>query len=172
MTKERGPEYQYGFKEITSDNWLEPDPIMVTAFSGLTGEERVRELMSVELHESVPFEVRRLFAVARGVACYGYLFYPIYTLASEQMTRVAETAVRYKYRIEGGIKHKKTSYKQKLAYLQEQGMIPERDAIWWSAIKDMRDDASHPQDHVPAMPQDAIHKTYTLGRKLNDMFNS
>lgn len=113
MSEEQRPECQYRFKEITTENWLKLDPIMVTAFSGLTGAERVYELMAVKLHEDVPFEVRRLFAVAQGIACYGYLFYPIYALASEQMTRVAETSIRHKYRIEGGTKHKKTSYRQK-----------------------------------------------------------
>jgi hypothetical protein len=132
--------------------------------------ERVHELMAVKLHEDVPFEVRCLFAVAQGIACYGYLFYPIYALASEQMTRVAETSIRHKYRIEGGTKHKKTSYRQKVEYFQEQGVILEHGAIWWGDIKDMRDDASPPQDHITAMPQDAIHRASTLARKLNNMF--
>ncbi len=94
----------FGFKRLTPDNWLETDPVS-TLFETLlpeeqkqpiTGQEWVRRILEPSLKDTVPLEIRRLFEVARGAMVYGYLFYPLYTLATEQLNRVVETAVSYK----------------------------------------------------------------------------
>lgn len=131
-------EESLGFKRLTPENWLEPDSVM-RAFGRLpdvgepyvpTGEERVRDVMGIEMAEEVPLEVRRLFASAKGALCYGYFFHPLYSLASEQLSRVAETAVARKYEAVGGPKPKKTNFMGKLDYLKREGLVSKRDAMW------------------------------------------
>ena len=163
-----------GFKRLTPENWLERDSVMHAfvhgAMSGKpyvpTGEQRVQEIMSIELSKDVPLEVRKLFAVVRGVLCYGYFFYPLYALASEQLSRVAETAVTLKYEALGGPKLRKTSFQGKLDYLKREGLITQRVAVWWGAIREARNDASHPRDHRAQPPRAAVSRAETLAEKI------
>lgn len=169
-----------GFKRLTPENWLEPDLVM-SAFGRLpdagepyvpTGEERVRDVMGIEMAEEIPLEVRRLFASAKGALCYGYFFHPLYSLASEQLSRVAETAVAHKYEAVGGPKPKKTSFKGKLDYLKHEGLVSKRDAVWWGAIREHRNDASHPKDHRPQFPGHAVGRAAELAKQVNRLFGS
>jgi hypothetical protein len=179
-------EEDLGFKRLTPENWLEPDSVM-RAFGRLPpvgepyipmGEERVSDAMGIELAESVPLEVRRLFAVARGALCYGYFFYPLYALACEQLFRVAETAVTRKYVDLGGPENIKTSkgktkkadFKDKLDYLEREGIITGDDVIWWGAIRELRNLTSHPQDHHPQIPGQAVGQAKRLAEKIDGLF--
>lgn len=168
-----------GFKRLTPENWLEPDSIMrVFRYSV---EEWVHDILQIQLSEDVPLEVRKLFAAARGALCYGYFFYPLYALASEQLTRVAETAVSRKYEAVGGPKRvrsapeskpRRATFEDKLRYLEEQGLITGLDAIWWVAIREHRNDASHPEDHRPQIPSRAVGRAETLAEKINGLFEA
>src|SRR4051794_31750552 len=95
---------EYGFKTITQENWRDPDPtndvfvsILPSGIRPTTIEDRVSDILKPTLSEAVPLEVRRLYEVARGAMVYGTLFYPLYTLAAEQLGRVAEAALSHKY---------------------------------------------------------------------------
>src|SRR5689334_7041614 len=84
----------YVFKKITPDNWLEPD--LPKTFTRLTADVWVPVLLRPQLTESVPKEIRSLFECSRAMYIYGYLFYPMITMALEQLHRVAEAAVAAK----------------------------------------------------------------------------
>lgn len=176
-----------GFKKLTPANWLRRDPVMRVFVQGAmsgkpyvpSGEERVGEIMSIELSAGVPFEVRRLFTAVRGALCYGYFFYPLYALASEQLSRVAETAVARKYEAIGGprrvkktegSKPKKATFEDKLGYLHGEGLITEPDAVWWGAIRELRNAASHPQDHRPQDPGAARRRAEAVAEQVNALF--
>lgn len=178
-----------GFRRLTPQNWLQPDPVMRAfvhgAMSGKpyvpTGEQRLQEIMSIELSEEVPLEVRKLFAVTRGALCYGYFFYPLYALASEQLARVAEAAVSRKYEALGGPKRtrknpeskpKRATFEDKLRYLEEKGLVTEPDDVWWGAIRDLRNAASHPHDHYPQDPGMARCRAETIAQKVNALFEA
>jgi len=178
-----------GFKRLTPQNWLEPDSVMRAFVHGAvsgepyvpTGEQRVREIMEIELSEGVPFEVRRLFAVARGALCYGYFFYPLYALASEQLARVAEAAVSRKYEALGGPKRVRknpkgkptaATFADKLGYLEREGLAAGPDAMWWDAIRELRNAASHPEDHRPQDPGMARRRAETLAQMVNGLFEA
>lgn len=169
-----------GFKRLTPENWMEPDSIMRAFVHGAlsgepyvpTGEERVQEIMSIELSDDVPYEVRRLFAAVRGALCYGYFYYPLYTLASEQISRIAETAVARKYEALGGPRPQKTSFKGKLDYLQDKGLITDGDVVWWNAIRELRNSASHPHDHRAQDPGMARGRAENLAERINELFAS
>jgi hypothetical protein len=74
-----------GFKKLTVDNWLQPDeasssfarisPIDGKLFP-VTGNDRLLVILEPNLEETVPFEIRKMFEVARGALAYGYFFIP------------------------------------------------------------------------------------------------
>ena len=88
--------------------------------------------------EAVPAEIHDLFAVARGAMLYGYFFYPLYTLAAEQLYRVVEAAVSYKYELAGGPKKMsrpktgkttKPTFEDKIDWLFNTGMLVDTSEI-------------------------------------------
>lgn len=76
----------FGMKKLALHNWREPD--VPKFFPGLTEDVWVDETMKPQLVAAVPEDVVRLFEIARGSILYGWLFYPLLTLASEQLHRV------------------------------------------------------------------------------------
>src|SRR5688572_15097503 len=114
---------RFGFKDITPKNWLEADPILrgfvkltPSGPKQITSDDLLDDILSHQLNESVPKEVRALYEVARGAMCYGYFFYPLYTLTYEQLTRVVETAVTLKCRSLSAPKSAR-SFSQKVDFL-------------------------------------------------------
>jgi len=157
-----------GFKRLTPENWLEPDSVM-RVFRYSAGEW-VHDIVAIRLSEEVPLEIRKLFAAARGALCYGYFFYPLYALASEQLSRVAEAAVGRKYEAVGGTNPEKTSFKRKLDHLQREGLITGPDVVWWGAIRELRNAASHPQDHRPQDPGATRRRAEAVAEQVNRLF--
>ena len=95
---------EFGFKELSFDNWKQVDPIM-SHFVSIDESGRshqvhdidwMKEILKPKISKFVPDEIRSLFEVARGSIVYGYYFYPLFTLSAEQLFRVAETAITYK----------------------------------------------------------------------------
>lgn len=92
------------FRQLTPSNWAEPDPIhrLLTIIrpdgsqSPVSGAYLVEGFLSFQLNEAVPRPIRAMFEVARGTMCYGYFFYPLYTLGAEQLYRVAEAGIRHR----------------------------------------------------------------------------
>lgn len=113
-----------GFKQLTSDNWLEPEPLLdrLVHLSSdghvrhISREEWAQRILLPQLVETVPAEIQDLFEVARGAMMYGYFFYPLYTLATEQLYRVVEAAVSYKYELAGGPKQLLNSQTKKTKF--------------------------------------------------------
>lgn len=92
------------FKEITIHNWLQPDEVLSYfkkirpngTIEPVTGEDYLQSALAPKLLPVVPEDIHGLFEVARGAIVYGYFFYPLYTLATEQLFRVAEAALTHK----------------------------------------------------------------------------
>lgn len=168
---------KHGFKEIDSDNWLEPDPIMkgfvrfdpVSGSIHMEGPDWVNALLEPGLSETVPDDVQALFEVARGAMVYGFFFYPLYTLSSEQLYRVAETAVKQKciqLRETEGIR----SFARRIKWLHAVGVIPDSDLIRWEAIRNLRNVASHPDKQSIITPGNAIGTLERLSELINSLF--
>ena len=112
------------FKILTPENWLVADPAS-TIFSKIShtdgtvtpmsGQEWLCLFRDPTLSKSVPKNVRTLFEVARGSLAYGYFFYPLYTLACEQLLRVAEAAVSEKCRMLRASPKKPKTLKRRLS---------------------------------------------------------
>ena len=129
-----------GFKRLTPETWLEPDPTN-GAFGGFPpAEEILGHILEPKLSEKVPNEIRQLFEVARGAMCYGYVFYPLWTLATEQLFRVVEAAT------------------------SESGRIN------WHAVRFLRNEASHPEQQTLVPAAMALPVVQGTARALNQLF--
>lgn len=153
-----------GFKKLTADNWLEPDKVSssfvrISPVDGqahpIAGNEWVRDILKPSLIETVPTEIRVLFEVARGALAYGYFFYPLYTLAGEQLFRVAEAAITLKCKAITAPDSIKT-FQRKVNYLTFKKVIPEQEKEAWHAIRQLRNTASHPERQSILLPGSVI----------------
>ena len=89
----------FGFKRLTQGNWLTPDPVWKHFAHSPTTDPAtawMQEILRHDLAPTVPVAIRKLFEVARGSLAYGYLFYPLLTLGTEQIFRVLEGAITNK----------------------------------------------------------------------------
>ncbi len=140
-----------GFKQITKENWLLPDSVSKSfgklSDSGqpvhMTAEDWINDIYEVGLSDSVPIEVVKLFEVARGSLVYGYLFYPLYGLAGDQLYRVLDAATYYRCLIFKKIS-KRLSFEKKLDLLYDIGIISETRRESWKAVRFLRNYFSHP----------------------------
>ena len=169
---------KFGFKEITQSNWLEPDDVLkgfVRISSGgqaqpITGDDYLRDILRPKLLESVPTDVRALFEVARGAMAYGYFFYPLYTLAAEQLFRVAEAAIAHKCEALEAPKSRST-FKKRVNWLVDEGVIPRPEFIRWDAIRTLRNAASHPEGQSILTPGNAIRLLEGIAGQINSLFS-
>src|SRR5882672_4084968 len=113
-----------GFKTLSPENWLEPEPVMSvfktislndSTVSHISRDQWLSRFLKAQLDSAVPLEVRRLFEVARGAATYGYFFYPLYTLAGQQLYRVAETAISIKCKSLGATRREVRTFQDKIS---------------------------------------------------------
>jgi hypothetical protein len=146
-----------GFKDLTPDNWLQPDPASeifarfeptVGRMVQMTGQEWTEVILAVEVTPAAPDEVRDLFAVARGAMVYGAFFYPQYSLAAEQLWRVADAAALARYRQLGGPPRpdgRPVSFGRRVRWLAERGAVPGDRVGRWDGFRELRNAASHPE---------------------------
>src|SRR5271157_3940029 len=132
---------ELGFKTITLENLLEPDPTILgfvkfTPYGPgkLTSDDLIVAILEPQLSEFVPREVKKLFEVARGAMCYGYFFYPLYTLSYEQLFRVAETAVTLKCKSLSA-PARINSFAQKIGFLIAKSIIQEGEKLRWRGLR-------------------------------------
>jgi hypothetical protein len=168
----------FGIKKLTSNNWLEPDEpsnsfVQIASDDQpylMTGDEWARIILEPNLTEAVPAEVRRLFEVARGAMAYGYFFYPMYTLAAEQVFRVAEAAVSHKCIASGAPKSRDT-FKKKLEWLVETSEISEDERMTWNWIREARNWVSHLETQTVLTPSIAIQLLEKITNRINSLFH-
>ncbi len=167
-----------GFKEINQQNWLESDEA-IKGFvkispagkpQSMSGEDWLRPILAPKLLEAVPQDVQALFEVTRGALVYGYFFYPLYTLAAQQLFRVAEAAVSQKCKALGAPSSKK-KFAEKIGWLVNKGVIPEADIPVWDAVRELRNSASHPERLSIITPGMAIGSMEQVTGKINALFN-
>lgn len=167
-----------GFKNISLENWLKPDDISLSfahispidgTIKPIEGDYWVRYILEPKLRELVPTEVQKLLEVTRGAIIYGYFFYPLYSLAWEQLFRVAEAAISYKCKAIKAPKSKRT-FNQKLKYLLDKKVISQQDSTIWDAIRKLRNSASHPKNQKIIPPGSVIASLESIVEKINLLF--
>jgi hypothetical protein len=169
---------RFGFKEIGPSNWLEPDDALrgFVRISPdgqphtITGEEYLQHILRPKLHASVPPDVQALFEVARGAMVYGYFFYPLYTLAAEQLFRVVEATLAYKCKALGAPELRRT-FEKSIEWLVEEGVISRPESARWHAARQLRNAASHPERQMILTPGNAIGILEIVADDINSLFS-
>lgn len=167
---------KFGFKILTSQNWQEPDPTVrpfVCIRDGesvpITGDKLTSLFLQPKLSESVPLEVIRLFEVARGALCYGYFFYPMYTLGSEQLYRVHEAALTHKCRTLNA-PGREVGFKRMVEWLVRHDAIFRDRRMQWGAMRELRNSASHAQRQSIYDPVTAMSNVRIACELINELF--
>lgn len=168
----------YGFKQLTPDNWLEPDRASelleaVHQETGepvdLGGEQLLEEILYLEPADSVPEEVQALFEVARGAMVYGWFFYPLYMLGVEQLTRVGEAAVAHKWdRLNAP--EQTVTFGARVDWLRARGHLSEEEEERWHRLRQLRNSASHPKRQGIINQAMALALVESVVRDVNRLF--
>lgn len=162
-----------GFKRLTLENWLTVDPawagVVMSSSLPKPSDAWVFDLSQRELDLVVPLNVRRLFEIARGSLAYSLMFYPLLTLGTEQMFRVFEAALTTKCANLGSPATVK-SFAKKIEWLTTSGAIAAHDRVRWTAIRHLRNEASHPKDQSIFRPSEALHIVDATIELINPLF--
>ena len=166
-----------GFKQLSIDNWLDRDSTIDFfvnlgpggALEPLDSIDLLREILAPQLPSNVPLEIRRLFEVARGSMAYGYFFYPLYTLASEQLYTVIEAAVDMRAR-QLAPDRKFRNLKAEIEFLIELGVVPQEERLRWHAFRELRNLASHPPMQSILWPGRAVRNLEIIGSSIALLF--
>jgi hypothetical protein len=168
------------FKRITLGNWLDPDPTLqlfvrpsVVGAIPISADEWTRRFLAIELDALVPVEIRRLFAVARGILVYGALFYPFYGLGEERLFVVADAAVLERYRSTGGLPTHSghwPPYAARLRALADRGILDAESLGRWQSLRELRNIAAHPDQQTLTFPAEALQMLAAVARDIDALF--
>jgi hypothetical protein len=188
-----------GPKQLTSGNWLQLDPafqevaglsfercieiqkalltlapgdydLKLEGVPAVTAEEWIGRVLRHKMNERVPPDIRTLFRGAQAMLAYGCFYYPIATLALEQLLRVLEAAVTVKCRQLSGPAAKE-AFQRKLKWLCEQGIISQEQWLDWDAFRSIRNSTSHPQYQMLMPPAMADRTFAMLCEGLSNLFS-
>lgn len=167
---------EYGFDQVTWENLKEPAEAMnYFAASGAIGsvvppplQYWVESIQKQTLHSEVPRDIRILFETAKGCITYGVLFYPLFTVGSEQLFRLYETAVRLRS-IQAGRKLR-FQYGSALNYLILARVISEDRRYRWEAVRKLRNSTAHPAAQMILPPAQAVHFLQETASDINSLY--
>lgn len=158
-----------------------PDPLMRdlvmlnndngSAVSIMSANDWAVSVLEPKLADAVPIEIIKLFEVARGSMLYGYFFYPLYTLALEQLYRVAEAAVTAKCDQISASNSAKV-FKKKLDYLRKQKVMSDPVHAQWILIRELRNIACHPKQQTILPPGIVLGMLFQITDGVNRLFGS
>jgi len=168
----------YGMKELALHNWREPD--VPKRFPELTEDVWVPAVMEPKLISAIPEEIVRLFEIARGSILYGWLFYPLLTLANEQLYRVEEAAVRAcskkagipTERVKKNGKRAQRTFGELISELVAAGIIPSDTVDLWENARQLRNLASHADRPTIMPPGAALSGIQAAATLINQLFTS
>lgn len=144
-------ETAFGFKRLSSANWLTVDPAWAGVLISLSGSDPstgwVEDLTRIELDVTIPLSIRKVFEVTRGTLVYGLMFYPLLTLGAEQLLRTLEAAVSLQCHTRNAPLQVKT-FARKVDWLTNQKLISPEEQTQWHAMRKLRNLASHPTEQA------------------------
>lgn len=137
----------------------------------MSDEEWVESILKPELKNIVPLEIRKLFEVTRCSMLYGYFFYPLFTLAYEQLLRVAETAISKKCKQITVEKIGKNRLIDKLKYLKNTNNLTDEEFLQWNLLRELRNIASHPDQQTILPPGVSLRFLSDISELINALFS-
>jgi hypothetical protein len=171
-------------KELNAGNLRSDDPVIRMFIMGLdaagqpvlgTPEDWLRLFAALELSRPVPVEVRDLHTVAKSAAGYGGLYYPIFTVAENQMARVGETAVTHLYRACGGPPpppKKFFSLFGRLRWLRDHGNITSDQHDEWDLHRQWRNATTHAEEQMLLTPGVALQSCERTTLLIDQLFDA
>ena len=165
------------YKQITLENWIEPDPVSRVfvriqrdgTSSAIKAEEYLTEILSHSLNDYVPDDIQKLFEVTRGTMTYGYYYYPIFTLATEQLFRILESSVSHVCKTVGCPASIRI-YSSRIKWLTDKGIIMSEEKARWDSIRRLRNSRSHPKSQMILPPGSAIDFLSAITNEINSLF--
>lgn len=107
---------------------------------------------------------------ARGALVYGCFFYPLYTLAAEQLFRVIEAAIVHRCEQLGAPNMR--NLQSQITWLINRGIIPSAEADRWDAARQLRNIASHPTNQAIFTPGMALNFLEGVANDINALFST
>jgi hypothetical protein len=177
-----------GVKHLTLENWSQPDDTgrAFGAIHSASGERRdasgnfwAEQFLAAELNDAVPPEIRDMWEVARGLALYGWFYYPLYAIAEHQLRRVADAAVLHRYKQAGGPPHKKRDpegdvrwpdFKRRVEWLIENSIVAPEKRRRWDTMRDLRNETTHASIRHLVMPIDVPRLLDLLAPEVDALF--
>jgi hypothetical protein len=145
------------------ERWLEPDVRMKLfwkmqmdsgAVVPASGSDWLSLTSMVAVQPPTPTRIINLFEQARACAAYGYFFYPLYSLAVEQVVRVADAAVAVKCEMLAAPRSQTDRFARRIDWLAKHGSIADFSAESWHHLRAWRNELTHqtrPTILTPAM---------------------
>ena len=169
-------ELEFGFKRLSPQNWLEPEDlsflVSINPISGaaksISRHDWAVRFLKPTLDPSIPRDVRALFEVARGAMLYGCFFYPLYTLAAEQVYRVHEAALAERCSQLGLTSV--ANFAGRVECLRNLGAISAMRFAQWDAVRNLRNFASHPSKQAILIPTQALMTLDIAVELIHDLF--
>jgi len=164
------------FRKLTRENWRQFDdtwPFVWKKGDGspdrLTPDDFAAMFLECELCEDVPDDVRNLFEVARGVMCYGGLFYPAYTVGHDQLYKVLEAAVSHRceqLQAPNSLKR----YNDKINWLYEREVLTGELLERWQSARAVRNMTSHVKRQWITSPDMALNSLSLVRFLIHSLF--
>lgn len=121
------------------------------------------------LSNKVPDEIYDLFEVTRGTMTYGFFYYPIYTVAEEQFSRILEAAISLKCQSLNMPTSKKT-LKKKIDWLSGMLEFTDDELSRLTSLRELRNSWSHSKKQNLTGPGQAISFMNTTAKVINHLF--
>ncbi len=133
-------------KKINPENYYKPDGIYKLK---INEADFLKAVSNIELHYSIPLDVRNMFEIAKALFAYGYLYYPFCTLAIEQALKTLEAVISLKFDALGGYQVNSKGLPPVLAdkinYLYSKGLISKAQKEILHDCRHLRNMAFHPK---------------------------
>jgi hypothetical protein len=156
------------FSRITPENWLAPDRKDYMPF-GIGRDDWIKYFLEPRLDvATVPQKVIQVFEIARGALIYSWFFYPLATLGMEQCARVAEFAIRERCL---AISQEQGIFFENIRTLAVAGIISAEDESRWQAVRNLRNNSSHPERLTFTDPGQALTLVHSMVELINRIFN-
>lgn len=167
-------EIHFDIKKITGANWQWEDTTtnlwrsMTSAAS--TPREWMDFFLSPQVNQTVPVELAKMLEVARGTMIYSWYFYPLATLGAEQCFRILDTAAIVRIKNAGLRTKRKQTFNDNIIAMARHGLITQVNEKRWHAIRDLRNDSSHPAFQTILDPGQAQSLLSVAAELLNNLF--
>lgn len=170
-------------KHLTKENWLETDPNSARYIhlntetletKDLFPDHFVEIVMDINLSENIPSDLHGLYNTARGAMLYGYFFYPLFALGTQQLFRLCEAAISDRYLNAGGPPKRRDGRFHyltfKIDWLFKNGIINEAQQQYFHMMREARNEASHPTFQTIQPPMMAAHLLTSISQEINALF--